>query len=183
VTPLVLGENPDQIVAAALSASGDLWIPARFSGDPMTMPTCPGNFIFPVPLEIGGGAVIGRLASNYNPLSTIRGVVGYLGDEVIGGTDFYGMLYPQRINLVHVADTLGVCICRLNDAVDLVLQVKGASAWAQSRSPFRFVAWGSQPILLQLFGAQPVPASTNSSGSTTMLDSFGNDCSPRPSSH
>lgn len=185
VTDLLLGDDPEQVVLVALGADGDLWVPARFHGAPKSMPTCPGNFIMPMPLQVAGAAVAGGLPSAYNPLAHICGVVGYLGDVVVNDIDFYGMLYPQRINLVHVAGTLGVSICRLNDAMDLVLRIHGTEAWAQSPvSPFASVAADAAPIPIQLIAERVSPGSgkeeaqddQSAGDSTPVTDSFGAFC-------
>jgi hypothetical protein len=185
VTELLLGQDPSQVVLVALGADGDLWVPAHFHGAPKSMPTCPGNFIMPMPLQVAGATVVGALSSPYNPLAHICGVVGYLGDVVVNDIDFYGMLYPQRIDLVHVAGTLGVSICRLNDAMDLVLRIHGNEAWAQSPlSPFAAVAANAAPVPIQLI-AEPVspgggdaetPADQLKGDSGPVTDSFGAFC-------
>jgi hypothetical protein len=178
VTGLLLGDASDQVVLASLDANGDLWIPARFQGDPMIMPSCPGNFILPQPFTVAGAEIVGAEGNDSNPLPQIRGVVGYLGDVVIGGDSFYGMLYPQQIDLVHVAGTLGVSICRLNDAMDLVLRVQGQASFVRSRnSPFRSVAWQSTPVSLRILAPAACPGQGSGVGlSTTHRDSFGNVC-------
>ncbi len=192
VTPIVLGENTDITVLAALGADGDIWIPASFHGDPMAMPGCPGNFIFPIPVLIGGAVVNGPMPSSFNPLERIRGIAGYLGDIEIDGFNFYGMLYPEDIKLVHTDGTLGVSVCRLNDAMDLVLRVRGDQAWARMRpSPFRLVARDSAPIPLRLTAAPLCPAAARREERDRLRasrshrhqddqsrDSFGNVCSP-----
>ena len=178
VMPIVLRVQPDQIVFAALGADGDLWIPARFAGDPMDMPSCPGNFIWPVRAKIGAAKLATGLPDRLDPLRNIRGVVGYLGDMIVREVNLYGMLYPEDIRLVHVADTLGVSICRLNDATDLVLRVRGDASWAVGpRSPFRLACADSQPVPLVLKAADPVPGDGHP---VQGLDSFGSECSPQP---
>ena len=185
VTDIVLGTNPDQVVLGAIAADGDLWIPTHFQGDPMTMPMCPGNFIVPLPIYVGGVSVIGGVVpANFTPLDHLRSLDGYLGDIEINGYSFYGMLVPQTIDLVHVAGTLGVSICRLNDAVDLVLRIHGAQSWALPQaSPFRNVAWHSTPVPLHITSAPLRPGKDNRSAEaaddeapTTTVDSFGGIC-------
>ena len=178
VTGLVLGQVSEQRVLAALSARGDLWIPAGFRGEPMVMPTCPGNFIFPIDVEVAAATVDGLSYRGENPLSRIHQTTLYLGDTVINDESFYGMLFPQRISLVHVAGTLGVSICRLNDAMDIVLRVKGKQSWARGpRSAMRAVAAGSAPLSLQLHPATSVPGTATAQ---RLVDSFGNACSRTP---
>ncbi len=178
VTPIILGVQPLQVVLAALGADGDLWIPARFGGDPMDMPGCPGNFIWPVRAEIGAAVLATGLPDRLDPLGNIRGVVGYLGDMIVRDVNLYGMLYSEDIRLVHVADTLGVSICRLNDATDLVLRVRGDASWAVGpRSPFRRACAESQPVPLVLKAADPVPRNERAEPE---FDSFGGECSPQP---
>jgi hypothetical protein len=177
VTSLVLGQDPKQIVYGALGASGDLWVPATFHGEPMSMPTCPGQFLVPAPIEIGAAVVPGLVTNGTNPLGRIRKVTLYLGDLEIFGTNFYGMLFPQRIDLVHVGGTRGVAICRMNDAIDLVLRVKGSRAWARSfHSPLRDVVRGAAPVPLQLHAAEPLPPTAQAK--PLLDDSFGNSCAP-----
>jgi hypothetical protein len=180
VTALVLGQDPNQTVYGALGATGDLWVPATFHGEPMSMPTCPGQFLVPAPIEIGAAVVPGLVTNGTNPFGRIRKVTLYLGDLEILGTNFYGMLFPQRIDLVHVGGTRGVAICRLNDAINLVLRVKGSRAWARSlHSPLRDVVLGAAPVPLQLRGARPMPPTAQAG--PLLRDSFGNACEPSAS--
>jgi hypothetical protein len=186
VTGLV--ENlSEQVVLATLSADGDVWIPARFRGDPMEMPGCEGSFIMPVPVFVSGADIVGDKPTAFSPLDRIRGVLGYLGDMVINDTNFYGMLFPQPIRMQQVGGTVGVSLCRLNDAVDLVLRVLGDPSWVQSKvSPFSIAAADSSAIPLRLEPAPYIPGldaiaatpGNRSSGFVTLLqrDSFGNDC-------
>jgi hypothetical protein len=177
VTGIVLGQDPDQSVLAALSARGDLWIPTSFQGEPMVMPSCPGNFIFPLDVEVAAATVDGLSYRGENPLSRIHRTTIYLGDTVINDESFYGMLFPQRISLIHVAGTLGVSICRLNDAMDIVLRVKGNQSWARGpRSAMRAVVGGSAPLSLRLHSASQVPGAA----AQRLQDSFGNACSRTP---
>jgi hypothetical protein len=179
VTEMLLGSGAPQVVLAALSARGDLWLPVRFSGEPMEgMPGCEGNFVLPTPVTVGAATTQDVLTRGTDPLRRLRRVQGYLGDMVINGTDFYGMYYREKITLLHLAGTLGVSICRLNDAADLVLRVKGSRAWARSRrSPMRQAIEGSRPLVLRLRAGDLVPARTTRDGP---LDSFGNACTPLP---
>ena len=87
------------------------------------------------------------------------------------------MLNPYPISLVHVNNTLGIAICRMNDAVDVVLRVQGNQSWASPQaSPFRVIAAASHAIPLHLeapslcAGAQQKPAIAS--------DSLGNPCLP-----
>jgi hypothetical protein len=186
VTPILFGGEADQIVEAALGSDGDLWVPASFSGHPMSMPGCEGDFIMPVTLNIGGAALIGPVEFPFDPTDRVRQVSGYLGDMVINGTNFYGMLKPDRIQLVQIAGTLGVSICMLNDASDLVLRVQGNQSWAQPNSPFRLVARDSAPLALHLHSAPPVPLSPTGASRSNItiapgeVDSFGGQCASPP---
>lgn len=181
VGDLLLGEGRVARVAATLSSRGDLWIPARFEGGPgMEMPGCDGNFIMPEPISIAGATTRGVLPNGIDPLDRIRTMQGYLGDMTINGTSFYGLLYPEKIRLVHLPGTLGVSVCRKNDASDLVLRMRGSRAWARSRrSPLRAAIADSAPLEIQLRGAAPVPARSDARGGT--YDSFGNACVQAPS--
>jgi hypothetical protein len=182
LTSILLGDAADQIAHAAVGVDGDLWLPASFAGKHMGMPGCEGNFIMPAPIEIGGAAILGTVLFPFDPTTRIRAIEGYLGDMVINGTSFYGFLYPEQIQLVQVGNTLGVSVCRLNDAEDLVLRVKGDPSWAQPRSPFRLVALESAPLALLLRKGPPVPLSTSAVERSRSLDgpgridSFGNQC-------
>ena len=186
--PYLLGDEPDLVVGAALGAEGDLWIPAFFSGHPMGMPGCEGNFIMPLPMEIGGATIVGDVFFPFDPTTRIRKVSGYIGDMVINGTDFYGLLYPQRIQLLQVGDTLGVSVCRLNDAEDLVLRIQGDRGWVAKRSPYRLVLRDSSPLPLRLHKAAPVPrspagsANGKSADAPGRVDSFGSQCVQMPTS-
>src|SRR5262249_15124042 len=120
----------------------------------------------------------GLVTRGAGPLDRVHKVTLYLGDLDISGTSFYGMLFPQRIDLVHVGGTRGVAICRLNDALDIVLRVKGRRSWARSpRSPMRDVVRGAAPVPLQLRASRPMPGTAQSS--SLAQDSFGNSCSPQ----
>ena len=177
VTSAVLGADPDLTVLGALAADGDIWVPAAFQGTPMEMPGCPGDFIVPAPILLGGATVDGLTPANPNPLDHIRGVVSYLGDMEISGSSFYGMLNPHPISLVQVNGTLGVAICRMNDAVDVVLRVQGDRSWALPQSsPFRLVASGSRAIPLHLNAPSLRPGKQGPPA--VVSDSLGNPCVP-----
>ena len=174
ITKLMHGEVDDSWVRAALSADGDIWVPAAFHGDHMPMPGCEGSFVMPFAIGIGGAAVEGlatKFADAANPLKQIRGIVGYLGDMWINDVNFYGMYYPETIRLVRIADTLGVSVCRLNDAADLVLRIRGVQAWALPKaSPFVAVAADAAPLTLRLLAAR------DRTFAKTPADSFENRC-------
>jgi hypothetical protein len=177
VTALLLGEAPHQVVYAALGHDGDLWVPALFHGDPNAMPMCPGQFMDPMSVEIGAGAIPGLSARGRDPLGRIRRATLYLGDFDVDGNNLYGMRFPDRVPLVHVGGSRGVAICQLNDALDLVLRVKGSRGWTRAaRSPMRDVARAGAPIPLVLRGAQPLPEIARVPWDGD--DSFGNRCSP-----
>ncbi len=178
ITSLVLQDAADQVVHAALGADGDVWIPASFQGEPMIMPTCPGNFIVPQPFSIAGATLEGASPTGFEPLAHVHEIIGYLGDVVINDTSFYGMLYPQRIQPVHEVGTLGVSICRLNDAMDLVLRLKGRPAFIRAAdSPFRAAAQNSSPVALYLMASRQCPGqSAQADQSSAYRDSFGNNC-------
>lgn len=184
--PYMDGSNPDITIGAAIDAGGNLWIPAFFSGKHMGMPGCEGNFVMPMPLEIGGATVVGDVLAPFDPATRMRQVRGYIGRMVINDYDFYGYLVPQKINLVQVGDTLGVSVCRLNDAEDLILEVQGSAGLAAKNSPYRIVARDSSPLPLQLHKAPAVPRSLSSAANTSYLtapgrvDSFGNQCATLP---
>jgi hypothetical protein len=110
----------------------------------------------------------------------MRQVSGYLGDMVINGTNFYGMLKPDKIQLTQIGGTLGVSLCMMNDAANLVLRVQGNRSWAQPKSPFRLVAGDSAPLPLLLHRAEPVPFNLNAAGAPGRVDSFGGQCSAPP---
>ena len=59
---------------------GDLWVPASFHGEPNTMPMCPGEFMLPMPVEIGASAIPGLSLRRADPLHRIRRASLYLGD-------------------------------------------------------------------------------------------------------
>ncbi len=180
MTALLQGTEGEMPALAAMGANGDVWIPARFGGEPMSMPGCEGNFVMPEPVEIAGAAVLGPVLFPLQPLQRLRRLYGYIGDMEINGVSFYGMLYPQLIRPVHVFGTLGVSVCRLNDASDLVIRVQGNRFWASSRaSPFRFAIRDSRPLPLQLFRAPLLPAADMGlwpAPSPPLTDSFGNEC-------
>jgi hypothetical protein len=183
ITALLQGEETAMPALAAVGADGDVWVPARFGGEPMPMPGCEGNFVMPEPVEVAGAAVLGGALFPLEPLGRLRRLYGYIGDMEINGVSFYGMLYPQLIRPVHVFGTLGVSVCRLNDASDLVIRVQGNRFWANSAvSPFRSVLRDSQPLPLRLFRAPLLPAAETGlwpSPSFPPTDSFGNEC-PTP---
>ena len=173
VTPIVLGQDSNAVILGALSANGDLWIPAHFQGDPMVMPSCPGDFISPVPIQVAAAEIVGAAPTAPNPLAHIRQLESYLGDVTIRDYNFYGMLLPP-IKLVHVADTLGVSLCHINDAIDVVLHVHGDVSWARSpTSPFQATAMDAAPVPLRVIAARLNPSVDPSA----QLDSFGAACS------
>jgi hypothetical protein len=178
VTELVAGAGGVEAVRAALSARGDVWIPVRFdSGPGMSMPGCEGNFVMKTPIYVSGAATQGAIFRGRDPLQRIRRIRGYIGDMTINDADFYGLYFPEHIRPVHMAGMLGVSICRMNDAADLVLRLQGARAWARSkRSPMRDAVAGSAPLSLQLRAAAKVPARIDRSGQP--IDTFGNVCEP-----
>ncbi|HZR82538.1 MAG TPA: hypothetical protein VFD92_15695 [Candidatus Binatia bacterium] len=180
VTSLLLGEDPVQSVKAALSVRGDLWIPIRFLGDPgMSMPGCEGNFVLKSPVLVAGAETVGAITRGRDPMSRVRRLDGYIGDMVINGTDFYGLYFPEKIRPLHLAGTLGACVCRMNDASDLVLRMRGSRAWARSpHSPLRAAIADAAPVVLRLRGASPVPGRWTATGDP--LDTFGNACETLP---
>jgi len=178
VTALLLGEELHRTIYGAVGLDGDLWVPARFHGDPNTMPMCTGEFMLPMPIEIGAATIPGLSLRRVDPLHRIRRARLYLGDFDVDGENLYGMLFPQRVSLVHVGGTRGIAICQLNDALDLVLRVKGSRSWARSaRSPIREVVQDASPVPLVLQGAQPLPDTARVRW-TAGNDSFGNRCEP-----
>jgi hypothetical protein len=174
----------DAILEAALGPDGDLWIPVHFLGKPMGgMPGCDGeDFIMPMPLEIGGALLVGDVALPLEATVRIRRMSGYLGDISLNGTSYYGLLYPEPIKLRQVGDTLGVSVCRLNDADDLVLRVQGNQSWTRADSPLRLVARDSSALALTVHKSPSVPKSatgtlrTSSDTAPGRIDSFGNQC-------
>ena len=188
LTPLLLGDLSARIVPAALGHDGDLWLPVSFSGKPMGgMPGCDGDdFIMPIPMQVSGATVVGDVLFPFSPTERIRRIDGYLADIILNGTSYYGLLYPEQINLVQVGDTLGVSVCRLNDATSLVMRVRSNQGWVQANSPFRLVARDSTPLALELHKAPLVPRSATATASANDLDalgrvdSFGSQCSTLP---
>jgi hypothetical protein len=177
VTEILLGEDPHQVVYGALGADGDLWVPARFHGDPNSMPMCPGQFMLPMPVEIGAATIPGLLTNGVNPLHRIRRATLYLGDFIVEGVNLYGEVLTGRVSLRHVGGTRGIAICKLNDALDLVLRVKGSRSWTRSgRSPMRGVVADAQPVPLVLRGANALPERARVPW--PVEDSFGNRCEP-----
>jgi hypothetical protein len=180
VKPLLFESGEPQVVLGALGADGDLWVPVRVDGTIMEKPTCPGDFIFPVSIEVAAATIEGDSDERREPLRHIRGITGYLGDVMVHDYSLYGSLFQNRIRLVHVASTLGVSICQLNDALDIVLRIKGDQSWASSqRSPFDAFARVCRPVPLVLEAARTQPAQADSPPAV-YVDSFGNDCSPLP---
>jgi hypothetical protein len=176
VTPILLGDQPSDIVEAALGADGDLWIPAHFAGDRMAMPTCPGDFVFPISVQIGAATIAMDTQIHLQPLQHLRGITAYMGDVTVWDYSLYGMQMPMPIRLMHIAGSLGVSICKLNDAEDVVLRIRGDSSWAQCRqSPFSFATADGDPIPLFLMGAPVLPGQPQAA-----FDSLGNECTNKP---
>ncbi|MBI3785528.1 MAG: hypothetical protein HY270_19215 [Deltaproteobacteria bacterium] len=176
-TDLMLGPDSDLTVTAALAADASMWVPISFQGDPMAMPMCEGNFIYPVHLQIHAAVVLGASRA-IDPLKPGQPISGYLADMTINGTDFYGMLVPQPIELVHTDGTQGVSICRLNDATNLVLRIPGNASWTNPQaSPFASVASNSSPLRVRLTAPAADPSQRNSNAQSSP-DSFGNPCIP-----
>jgi hypothetical protein len=177
VTALLLGDDPQQVIFAALGANGDLWVPAAFHGKSMPMPGCPGELMMPMSIEVGAAGIPG-LTMRRGPLDHIRRASLYFGDVTIDGNSFYGALSPQRIPMVHIGGTRGVSICQMNDSLDLVLRVKGKRSWVRARpSPMASIARDAAPIPLQLRAARPMPAKANA---PWLPDTFGGSCEPTP---
>ena len=177
LTGLMVGDASDQVMLAAVGADGDVWFPAAFHGDPMAMPSCPGDFIFPVSVEIGGTALALDGTQKLEPLSKLRGFDTYFGDVHVFDYNLYGSLFMEDVRLVHVAGTLGVSLCKLNDAVDMVVRLRGAQAWASGgTSPFAPAVANCAAVPVVLHAAQQIPGS----GPPTNLDSFDNSCSGVP---
>ena len=98
---------------------------------------------------------------------------------LIDGNSFYGVESQQRVPLVHVAGTRGVTLCKMNDAIDLVLRVKGSRSWARAkRSPFADVIRDAAPVPLKLRAAKPMPDTAKTPWRAT--DSFGATCETAP---
>lgn len=169
ITDFLLGTDPEELIPAALGADGSLWAPTKYHGMGMPMPGCEGNFVKKVSLQVGAMTVEGNLVGRSNPLGSLRSVSGYLGAMVINGFDFYGYLMPQTINLTHIDGTTGVSVCRMNDAEDLILRMRGDVGWTRRNSPFQLVARNSQPLALRLLPPKAVAMGTT-------IDSFGNPC-------
>lgn len=180
VAPLLFGSGQPAVVLGAVGADGDLWIPLRFDGPIMEKDVCPGDFIFPVSTQIAAAEIDGETGTRREPLRRIRGVTGYLGDVQVYDYSLYGMLFQNRIRLVHVGSTLGVAICQLNDALDIVMRVRGDQSWVQSEtSPFGSFAGACGPVALLLYAEQVEPLKATGSFSS-QVDSFDHECSPRP---
>jgi hypothetical protein len=180
VEPLLFGSGQPLVVLGAVGADGDVWIPVRINGTMMEKPTCPGDFIFPVSLQVAAAEIDADTGVKREPLRNIRGVSGYLGDVVVRDYSLYGAPFQTPIRLVHVASTLGVTICQLNDALDVVMRVQGAQSWVKSKSsPFDAFVRGCRPVPLLLESARTAPPQAHGA-SPVQRDSFDNDCSPRP---
>jgi hypothetical protein len=174
---MLLGSGDSTVVYGAVGTDGDLWIPARIDGTIMEKPTCPGDFIFPVSIEVGALRLVGN-DQKREPLPQIRGVTGYLGDVSVFDYSLYGMPFQNRIRLVHVASTLGVSICQLNDALDIVLRVTGDQSWTRSAmSPLDSLLSGFEPVPLALDAQRACPSEANGPPAGS-VDSFDNECSP-----
>ncbi|MEW6269688.1 MAG: hypothetical protein AB1689_10380 [Thermodesulfobacteriota bacterium] len=178
VTGLLLGGEQHAVVQAALDARGDLWIPVNFRGDPMAMPGCPGNYIQPAKVAVGGASLNPSLGRR-DPLKNVRGASLFLGDVIINDTSLYGMLFMDRLPLVHVAGTRGISLCKLNDAMDLVVRVRGRRAWARNaRTAIAPRIADARPLEVVLRGAAPAPGKI--AWLTRATDSFGNACPTTP---
>ncbi len=158
LTGFVLGEGSRVVIPAALGASGDLWIPVAFHGDPMAMPGCPGNYIQPVPILVGGALLAEDRGGRRDPLRQRRRMSFFLGDVVINDASFYGVEYMKRLPTMHVAGTTGLSICRMNDSIDVVLRLHGGKAWARSkRSPFAPLVRDASPVRIELRAMRALP--------------------------
>jgi hypothetical protein len=145
----------------------------------MAMPGCPGNYIQPMPILVGGAVLAEQLGGRPDPLRRLRPISLYLGDVVINDESYYGEEFVRRLPTMHVAGTLGVSLCKMNDSVDLVLRVQGSRSWARSaRSPFRPAVADAGAVRLELRVSPPAPgeiAWLESNG-----DTFGSSCSATP---
>ncbi len=142
------------------------------------MPTCPATltpvmaFTMGITVRAQPSATPGAPAS-YPPFRTLRKVDVFLGNFLINGTNLYGARFSS-IPVLRVPRGVGIRICALNDAVDLVLHMPGYRRWAQPWSPFAAWMAGSAPLdiaLQNLAVSEPtvhVPPSA--------VDAFGQDC-------
>jgi hypothetical protein len=181
ISAIMFGTEEERIVFGAIGADGDLWVPVRFNAEPMEKVTCPGDFIVPVSFEVGAALIDGEWGTQREPLRQIRGVSGYLGDVQVRDYSLYGSLFQNDIRLVHVGNTLGVTICQLNDALDIVLRVRGERSWVRSRrSPFDPFVRQCRPVPLLLEPARRHPERSKAGSAPSHVDSFANECSPQP---
>lgn len=158
LTGFILGAGERVVIPAALGADGSLWIPVAFHGDPMAMPGCPGNYIKPVPILVGGALLADDLRGRRDPLRQRRRLSFFLGDVVINDASFYGVEFMKRLPTMHVAGTTGISICRMNDSIDVVLRLHGGRSWARSkRSPFAPLVRDASPVRIELRAIPPVP--------------------------
>jgi hypothetical protein len=176
VTNLLMGNSTEEVMLGAVGADGDVWFPAHFQGEPMAMSMCPGDYIIPVNIEIGGAIL--KTDGTKQPLSHLRNFDAYFGDVNVEEYNLYGKLFMANMQLVHVAGTLGVSICKLNDAVDMILRLRGPQSWASSDNA-TFAPWtkrsASVPLVLE------APPSLPGNPPPGIFDSFDNVCPNNPS--
>ena len=146
---------------AALDSRGALWIPIEFSGygsSEMDMPHCQSDFI---PLGAFGVGVHVRAndgeEASVPPLRAARRARLYLGDFRIDGGNAYGLRLPRGIRLHRMPRGFGVGICAVNDAVDLVLRIRGRRRWARPGSQFAQWVSDSRPLAISLSDASAEP--------------------------
>jgi hypothetical protein len=167
----------EQEVLATLDARGSLWVPIEFYGfgeTDMEMPGCESLFT-PLGAFVVGVSVRASSATSLPPLRGVRRADLYLGDFLIDGGNAYGQRLPNTIKFNRMPRGFGVCVCGANDAVDLVMRVRGRRRWAQRGSGFADWVWASTPLRITLSDAAGDP-DVHDDLADVRFDSFGNPC-------
>ena len=166
---------------ATLDTKGSLWIPLQFRGmgiSDMPMPTCPSEFIhirkFAIGLNVRANLLAARPTA-YPPLRSVRTIDVFLGDFVVHDDNMYGMLLSRPLRVLRTPGGPGISLCALNDAVKLVLRVRGQRRWAAPWSDFGAWMPNSTPLALTLSDVSAEPM-FEMHMATTRSDTFGNAC-------
>ncbi len=179
VASVMIGAAQDAL--ATLDMRGSLWIPIEFSGfgeSGMPMPQCPSTYTplgaFAVGVDVRANTEGG--ADSYPWLRGVSRADVYLGDFLIHGGNAYGQRMPSRLRLHRMPRGFGIGICGVNDALNLVLRVRGRHRWAVPGSPFAAWVADSSPMGITLTDVSADP-DMHDHLNEIQVDAFGNPCS------
>jgi hypothetical protein len=177
----LMSGSDQQDALGTMDARGAIWIPIQFSGfgkTDMEMPGCPSDFTplgaFAMGVQVRANGPDGG-STSYPPFRGLRRAEVYLGDFLIHGGNAYGSRLRNRLRLLRMPRGFGVGICGVNDAIDLVLRVRGRRRWARPGSRFDQWVADSSPLPITLSNASAEPELSGRL-EATRFDAFGSQC-------